>query len=120
MLRNSWSAAVRKEVSNASAAWTSDSMGRSFRTWFGFAGSLVCVSVIMSKQSSAGGAKDIRRQILVWHNPRVVAFKNKRSFERWSRVQGTQPVLPLKSLNFGDERCLVKGGPECTFKLRLT
>src|SRR6266849_11079201 len=95
MFRNTWCASVRTELSNAPAAWTSDSMGLPLRTaLFGSAGSLDCVSVFTSKQASAGLAQHDRGPIFVCDYPRVVAFVNNRSFQRRPEVQRT--CIPIE------------------------
>src|SRR5258708_40204385 len=90
MFRNTWCASVRTELSNAPAAWTSDSKGPPFRTVsFGFAGNLDCVPVFPCKPPCAGLAQHIRGPVLLCHYPRMVAFANNRSFHTGSEVQRT-------------------------------
>src|SRR6266852_5596350 len=90
MLRNSWCASVGAELSNTSAAWTSDSRGSLLRTkLFSSMGSLDCVSVITSKQTFPGLARHIRGPIFVYHYPRVHAHVNNRSLEGGWEVQRT-------------------------------
>ena len=104
MVRNSWCASVRTELSNASAAWTYDSVRPLFRTELSCsAGSLECVSVIAAKRASARLAEHIRGQSLPPSQSSCVLEQ-----ERFSGFECKEPAFPVNCLNLGDERCLVK------------
>jgi len=65
MLRNSWRASVRTELSNASAAWTSDWMGSLFRSVpFASVGNLAFVLVFPSRQILSRLAQHARAPFL--------------------------------------------------------
>ncbi len=88
MFRNPWCASVRAELSNASAAWASDSLGQPFKTVsFGTGGSLVCIPVFVPKQAYAGLIQHVRGPNFLCDYPRIVAYGSDKSSQRGSDVQ---------------------------------